>query len=145
VPVTSEAGLFAELCGLGKQLAALHLMEDTGLEKTFTNFPVKGSNQIERGFPVHYPPGMRPPKSDSPTDVGRVYINSDQYFNDVPPEVWEFYIGGYQVCRKWLQDRQERTLSYDEVEHYKKTVKSISETIRLMASIDDTIQSFPLD
>ncbi len=24
----------------------------------------------------------------------------------VPAEVWNFHIGGYQVCEKWLKDRQ---------------------------------------
>ena len=36
----------------------------------------------------------------------RVYINKDQYFEGVIPEVWNFHIGGYQVCEKWLKDRK---------------------------------------
>ncbi|MFC1717836.1 type ISP restriction/modification enzyme [Candidatus Poribacteria bacterium] len=43
----------------------------------------------------------------------RVYINSEQYFQGVPSEVWEFRVGGYQVCEKWLKDRKGRQLSYD--------------------------------
>jgi hypothetical protein len=31
----------------------------------------------------------------------------------VPENVWEFHIGGYQVCEKWLKDRKGRTLSKD--------------------------------
>lgn len=27
---------------------------------------------------------------------GKVYINEDQYFADVPEIAWTFYIGGYQ-------------------------------------------------
>lgn len=42
-------------------------------------------------------------------------------------------IGGYQVCEKWLKDRRGRTLSYDDVEHYKKICVALGETIRLMA------------
>jgi hypothetical protein len=36
----------------------------------------------------------------------RVYINKDQWFEGVQPEVWESHIGGYQVCEKWLKDRR---------------------------------------
>ncbi|MFC1717833.1 type ISP restriction/modification enzyme [Candidatus Poribacteria bacterium] len=46
----------------------------------------------------------------------RVYINSEQYFQGAPPEVWEFRVGGYQVCEKWLKDRKSRQLSYDRPE-----------------------------
>ena len=27
-------------------------------------------------------------------------------FRGVPEEVWNFHIAGYQVCEKWLKDRQ---------------------------------------
>jgi hypothetical protein len=50
----------------------------------------------------------------------RVYINKDQYFEGVRPEVWEFHIGGYQVCEKWLKDRRGRKLSFDDIRHYQK-------------------------
>ncbi|MGH9378443.1 MAG: type ISP restriction/modification enzyme [Terriglobia bacterium] len=40
-----------------------------------------------------------------------------QCFEGVPPEVWTFHIGGYQVCEKWLKDRRGRTLTYQDLEH----------------------------
>jgi len=67
-----------------------------------------------------------------------------QYFDGVPPEVWEFHIGGYQVCEKWLKDRRERTLSYDDQLHYAKVVTALKETIRLMAAIDAVIPKWPI-
>ena len=71
---------------------------------------------------------------------GRVYINATQYFDGVPPEVWEFHVGGYQVCEKWLKDRRGRALSYDDQVHYQRIVAALAETIRLMAAIDETIE-----
>ena len=59
-----------------------------------------------------------------------------QYFEGVPPEVWNFHIGGYQVCEKWLKDRRERTLSYDDQLHYAKVVTALQEAIRPMAAIE---------
>jgi hypothetical protein len=58
----------------------------------------------------------------------------------VREEVWNFHIGGYQVCEKWLKDRKGRTLSKDEIAHYQKIVVALSETIRLMKEIDGVIE-----
>jgi hypothetical protein len=66
-----------------------------------------------------------------------------QYLEGVPPEVWNFHIGGYQVCEKWLKDRRGRTLTYQDLEHYCKVVTALSETIRLMREIDAAIPKWP--
>ncbi len=57
-----------------------------------------------------------------------------------PEEVWNFHIGGYQVCHKWLKDRKGRTLSDDDLAHYQKIVVALNETIRIMAEIDEVIE-----
>jgi len=62
-------------------------------------------------------------------------------FAGVPEEVWNFHIGGYQVCQKWLKDRKGRTLTADDVTHYHRIVVALHETIRLMAEIDKTIDA----
>lgn len=61
-------------------------------------------------------------------------------FAGIPEDVWEFEFGGYQVCHKWLTDRKGRTLSDDDIAHYQKIIVAISETIRLMAEIDEVIE-----
>ena len=58
----------------------------------------------------------------------------------MPPEIWEFYVGGYQVCHKWLKDRKGRTLSFDDIQHYQRIVAALAETITLMEKIDETIE-----
>jgi hypothetical protein len=68
---------------------------------------------------------------------GRVYVNASQYFANVPTEAWDFFIGGYQPARKWLKDRKGRTLSYDDIEHYRKIIAVLIETARIMKTIDD--------
>ena len=62
-------------------------------------------------------------------------------FKGVPEAVWNFHIGGYQVCQKWLKDRKGRTLTDEDIAHYHKIVISLSETIRLMAEIDEVIET----
>ena len=67
---------------------------------------------------------------------GRVWINKARYFENVPLEVWNFHIGDYQVCQKWLKDRKGRALSINDLQHYQHNVAALRETIRLMAEID---------
>jgi hypothetical protein len=54
--------------------------------------------------------------------------------------VWNFHIGGYQVCEKWLKDRKGRRLSGEEIDHYRKIVVALQHTIALMDEIDGVIE-----
>ena len=58
-----------------------------------------------------------------------------------PEGVWDFHIGGYQVCHKWLKDRKGRTLSDEDIAHYQRVVVALNETIRIMAEIDEVIEA----
>ena len=130
LPLTSDKGLFKKLAEKGAELVPLHLMESPALNNLITGYPITGSNEVDK---VTY---------DEKTQ--RVRINKEQYFEGVPQEVWNFHIGGYQVCQKWLKDRKGRTLSYDELTHYQKVVVALKETIRLMAEIDELIPGWPV-
>ena len=76
----------------------------------------------------------------SQSRAGRVYINAEQCFEGVSPQVWEFHIGGYQVAEKWLKDRKGRTLSYADIEHYQRTLAVLDETGYLMERVDEAIE-----
>ena len=39
-----------------------------------------------------------------------VYLNETVFVRNVPPAVWEYYIGGYQVIKKWLSYREKSML-----------------------------------
>lgn len=136
LPLTSNTDLFRSLCTLGSELVSLHLIEQHA--PPVAKFPVKGDNIVET---VRYTePGQG-------ADEGRVWINKEQYFENVLPEVWAFYIGGYQVCQKWLKDRKGRKLAFGDLAHYQRIVAALAETIRLMSEIDVTIDEhggFPL-
>ncbi len=97
-------------------------------EKTPLNLP-KGET-LSNELVIEVPPleGFR--------EVGKVYINDTQYFDNVPQVAWEFYIGGYQPAQKWLKDRKERKLEFDDILHYQKIIVALSETDRLMKEID---------
>ena len=76
--------------------------------------------------------------------MGRVQINETQYFDGVPESIWNFTIGGYQVCEKWLKDRRGRTLALDDVRHYQKIVVALQRTDELMQEIDIAIPQWPI-
>jgi predicted helicase len=130
LPLTSDKKLLKALAEKGAELVALHLVESPILNNLITKYPVSGSNTVEK---VSYDENNK-----------RVYINKQQYFEGIPSEVWNFHIGGYQVCQKWLKDRKGRTLSYDDLHHYQRIVVAIKETIRLMSEIDSIIPSWPI-
>jgi predicted helicase len=144
VPLTSDPNLFRVLCSKGAELVAVHLLESPKLGKPVARYPVKGSDVVDKGFPKYVAPGEPEPGTGKPLKEGRVYVNKEQHFEGVPPEVWNFHIGGYQVCEKWLKDRRGRKLSSGDLEHYRKVVTAIKETIRLMAEIDAAIPKWPI-
>ena len=132
LPLTSDAALFRKLCALGEEIVGLHLMER--LPKAQARYPIAGDNAVKN---VRYaePAGKT---------QGRVWINATQYFENVPPDVWEYHVGGYQVCQKWLKDRKGRQLSYDDLTHYRGIVAALSRTIELQAEIDELITGWPV-
>lgn len=157
IPLTSDRELFAALSAKGAELIALHLMESPKLNEFITSYPEKGGNEVEKVWyedestssaelrsagRVRAPVPTRP-QAPAPTRP-RVWINKTQYFEGVPREVWEFRIGGYQVCEKWLKDRKGRELAYDDLQHYQEIIVALSETRRLMAEIDALIPGWPL-
>ena len=129
LPLTSDRALFAALVAQGKRLVNLHLMRAPGQVGSAPRFEGPGENVVER---VRY---VEP----------RVYINAKQYFEGVEPEVWEFHIGGYQVCDKWLKDRKGRALSWEDITHYQGIVLALRETRALMQEIDEVIPSWPIE
>ena len=130
VPLPGNRDLFADIIHPGARLVSLHLMEADDTDAR-TTFPVSGSNKVDK---VRYgPPDGRLP--------GRVWINSDQYFDGVDPDTFAFAIGGYRPAEKWLKDRKGRTLSEDDTAHYRKIIAALAETKGLMAEIDDIIEA----
>lgn len=120
VPLPKDVINFWQLVKLGGEIRKIHLLESPILEKYITGYPEDGNNVVTK-------PNYK---------NGHVYINEAQYFSNVPEVAWNFYIGGYQPAQKWLKDRKEREMSYEEILHYQKIIVALSETDRLMKEID---------
>ena len=119
IPLPASQGEFERLAEIGRRLMDLHLMRGTERWKCTTTFPEPGTQQVD----------MAKWKED------KVWINDRQYFGNVPEEVWNCCIGGYQPAQKWLKDRRGRTLSFDETKHYLHIIHALAGTLKLMKEI----------
>lgn len=123
IPWPATPNEFWEVSAKGTMLRKLHLMDPATVGHA--PFPLQGE-----GASV----------VDSPSyNGGKVWINSSQCFINVPEIAWEFCIGGYQPAQKWLKDRKGRTLTFDDVKHYQRVLKILSETNRIMEEITLTL------
>lgn len=146
LPLTDNKKFFAQLVILGNKLVNLHLLGENPFDKSSTIFDT---------FEKWHTTAVTEKKQEIDWKVdevrydektSRVYINKGQYFTGIEKVVWQFMIGGYQVCEKWLKDRKkaELALSTDDIKHYMKIIVTLRETIRIMSEIDEAIPSWPI-
>jgi predicted helicase len=145
LPLTGNRKLFFKLVEKGRELVELHLLKSSKVDDFITTYPEPGSNKVEKVGHAPSPQPLSSPKGAPKGRGGRVWINEKQYFGQVPEEVWNFKVGGYQVCDKWLKDRKGRVLSGEDITHYQRVVVALKETIRLMQEIDKSIPNWPLE
>ena len=140
VPPPGSAELFRKQAEVGHELLALHVLAPHKFDEFITTYTGPRNPEVGRvgwsddtvwldAVKTSAREGQR---STKPGTIG---------FHGVPEEVWDFYIGGYQVCYKWLKDRKGRTLSDEDIAHYQKIVVALKETIRIMAEIDEVIET----
>ena len=125
IPITTDFELFLQLSGSGERLAAVHLMKSPELVRTFSKYEIIGSDLVDR---PHF-------KTTVGGD-GRVYINETQYFSNITREMWELEVCGYQVLKKWLNDRRKRVLTPGDIHHYIKICRALQLTIKYQEEID---------
>jgi predicted helicase len=123
VPFTKDYKLFNKLAEKGEGLVELHLLKSKKLVKPIAKCEGSGD--------------LRVVKITYDQKKEHVHINPEKWFAGVPPEVWEYHIGGYQVAEKWLKDRKGKALSSEEVAHYTRVVTAIAETISIQETLDE--------
>lgn len=120
IPWPASPDAFWDVSAKGTALRRLHLMEPGAIGDTPYPFEGEGDAVLDK---IAWKDGM-------------VMINKTQGFAGVPQMAWEFYIGGYQPAQKWLKDRKGRELSFDDLQHYQRIIKILSETDRIMKTIE---------
>ena len=137
VPYPRDADTFWQLVTLGSELRQIHLLESPMLaEKSKAlgiNYPKGGNNEVTRKM-TNSSLGFESSEDDA--SIGRVWVNDEQYFDNIPLVAWNFYIGGYQPAQKWLKDRKNRILNISDVKHYINIIAALSLTFDLMQKID---------
>jgi hypothetical protein len=124
IPFVDDRRTFEKLSALGWQLVQAHLLKE---------IPAQPQVEITKGSDLVEKPTFNAPEQ-------RLHINPQQYFAPVPPDVWNFHIGGYQVLDKYLKSRKGRELSLDEIENIINVVRVLRFTIDQMQAIDATWQ-----
>jgi len=121
IPYPADKEEFFDVARLGHDLRECHLLRDAPptLGERAASFPVAGDCRVDK----------------TAFDAGKVWINDTQYFANVDPADWEAWIGGYQPAQKWLKDRRGRTLSPDDLQHYRRIILALRKTRSLMAAL----------
>lgn len=123
VPYPTDVGQFWQLVKLGSQLRQIHLLHSNLLDTNNIGYPIDGDNII-------YKPEYK---------NNQVWINQTQYFDNVPETAWSFYIGGYQPAQKWLKDRKNKQLAYDDIMYYMNIINALALTDTIMSQINEVI------
>ncbi|MDQ2720647.1 MAG: N-6 DNA methylase [Bacteroidota bacterium] len=126
IPFTPDKKIFEELSDLGWQLIQAHLLNHADV-KNHAGIDFKGiGNEIV---------------DKAVWNSGKLFINKTQWFEPVTKEVYEFYIGGYQVLDKYLKDRKGRSIQ-KEIYHICYIIQSLQFTINQMKIIDTKTSSW---
>jgi hypothetical protein len=155
IPLTSSLALVRALANLGSELFALHLLEHPKQLAATASFDpgsrtwqlaATDGHCLARQVQFHGP--AFPPVAAIGYSSSTIWLDFDKKsqrgkigFSGVPDAVWNFHVGGYQVCDKWLKERKSRTLNAADIAHYLRIIIAITETIRLMAEIDEVIDA----
>ena len=74
-----------------------------------------------------------------------VYLNGAAYWCNIPENVWKFYIGGYQVIKKWLSYREYeilgRPLRPEEAREVMNMARRIAAIILLQPRLDENYRN----
>ena len=121
IPFTEDEEEFKRLSLLGLELIEHHLLKVKYPHNELIEFKGEGDLIVD--------------KINHNKKHNRLYINKTQYFENVREDIYNFEIGGYKVLEKYLKSRKKRKLTYDEITHIKKIVKSLQETLRITTAL----------
>jgi predicted helicase len=136
VPYPKDEKTFWNLVKIGKEIREIHLFESNKVEDYITSYEMSEDAENDHNV-ITTKIGKKDWEIiDNEKQLGRIWINESKYFDNVPVTAWEFYIGGYQPAQKWLKDRKERELKFEDILHYQKIIVALTETDRIMKEID---------
>lgn len=125
IPFTDNEELTKKLIKIGDRLTKAHLMENITIQEELeqVKYIHKGNHRIER---IKF-------------NKNRIYINRESYITNITQEVFEYVLGGYQVCKKWLKGRKGRNFTEKDILHFKEVIFSIRKIIHLNGEVDSAV------
>lgn len=78
-------------------------------------------------------------KSEKSVDKKLILTNQIQHLKDVLPDVFNFRIDSYQICKNWLQARNGLPRNHDEIQQYQKIAMLLKDMSKLMEDIKTAI------
>jgi predicted helicase len=125
VLVTPNESLFRQLCKIGQHLVNAHTETLEIPEHELPELQGSCGKKLAAAYPRHRD--------------RRILLNDDCFLKDVDERVWNYRVGGYQICRKWLRDRKSRELLAADLSRYRRIVWSIQATLGWMAEVDQQV------
>lgn len=78
-----------------------------------------------------------------------VYLNETAFWRNVPERAWNYYIGGYQVLKKWLSYREYnllgRALKLEEITEVTNMIRRISAILLLEPHLNENYRKIKAD
>ncbi len=141
VPGETSGGLRAEL----KTIAVLSSTANLSLTAGWGHAGQGGVTMPGRGkveSRAYQPDEAPPPEATAPFGLSTcdVYLNDTACWRNIPSNVWDYTIGGYQVIKKWLSYREHdllgRALSTDEAREVTHTARRLAALLLLQPALD---------
>jgi len=111
--------MFRAYVAAGERLRKLHLMQ-TKIPAALEIEPSTAGN-LEIGA-VKYKGGI-------------LHLNPNKRILGIPEDVWNYYIGGYQVLDKWFKSHKGETMSIGDFDHIANVVGLLAETIKIQGNL----------
>ncbi len=131
IPIVKNKDLFFKIAKIGEELANIHLLR---FEKTAFDTSKVSLHQGNMKDSLIV-------KKVKFLDKNRLWINNQTYFAGISRDVYEYYIGSYKICQKWLKRFKNYTLSKTEVNTFINIVWVIEQTLQLSKEIDILIDT----
>jgi len=110
---------FETFSKLGKELADLHLLKSSKLNKPLVKFQGKGNGKVEK------------PKFVEKEQ--KLFINETQYFENISKKLWEFKVGKNQVIKQWIKRKEE--VEFENAVEFSRISTAIYETFNTQNEI----------
>jgi predicted helicase len=131
IPMMENKDLFFKIAKIGEELANIHLLRFGKItlntsKVTLHEGNMRDSLKIKK---VQY------------SDKNQLWINNQTYFAGISTDVYEYHIGSYRICQKWLIRFKNCILGKSEVNTFINIVWVIEQTLQRSKEIDELIET----